>query len=219
MLEPAEIGIARLKITLDYIEPAVMRRVEVPVSILLSDLHLVIQSAMPWLNYHLYEFCVRDKRWGLPNPDFDSFGGPRVFPAKKATLAELIVETGAKSFKYTYDFGDDWGHTIKIEKMTEAETGAEYPRLLAAERRCPPEDCGGPPGYFELIEAISNPSHERHEEVLDWCGGAFDPNAADEAQIRREFSKLAKKWARKISPRPARRSVKPAKPARKVWTT
>jgi hypothetical protein len=50
--------IARLKITLDRVEPTVMRRIEVPVDIRLDDLHLAIQMAMPWENYHLYEFRV-----------------------------------------------------------------------------------------------------------------------------------------------------------------
>jgi hypothetical protein len=100
--------IARVKIALEYVEPAVVRRLEVPFDIKLSDLHLVIQSAMPWWNYHLYEFRARNHRWGLPDPDFNWPGMPRVLPAKGTSLAGLIATTGAKTFTYVYDFGDDW---------------------------------------------------------------------------------------------------------------
>lgn len=218
MLEPSEIGIARLKITLDYIEPTVMRRVEVPISILLSDLHLVIQAAMPWWNYHLYEFRAGGKNWGVADPDGDPFGGPPILPARRAALADLIAITGVKSFKYTYDFGDDWEHTIKIEKIAAAEPGAAYPRLLDAAGRCPPEDVGGPPGYEHYLEAIADPKHEQHANLIAWRGSGFDPNTVDEVAIRKELAKLGKKWARKVSPRPARKSVKRAKLAPKVWT-
>jgi hypothetical protein len=130
--------IARLKITLDHVEPAVVRRLEVPFDIKLSDLHLVIQAVMPWWNYHLYEFRARSQRWGLPDPNFDWPGMPRVLPAKGTSLAEFVATTGAKTFTYVYDFGDDWEHKVKIEKTCEPASGAIYPRLIEASGRCPP---------------------------------------------------------------------------------
>ena len=218
MLESGQI--ARLKITLDYISPAVTRRVEVPVSILLSDLHLVIQVCMPWWNYHLYEFRAGKMHWGLPDPDGDWMGGPPVLPAKKLTLDDLIGATGVKSFKYIYDFGDDWVHTIKIEKIGAAEPGVTYPRLLDAAGRCPPEDVGGPPGYEQYLEAIADPKHEQHSDLVAWRGPGFDPMTVDEANIRKQLAKLAKKWAGKGAKpaKPPRKAAKPAKPPRKVWT-
>ena len=189
--------IARLKITLDDVRPAVLRRVEVPVSILLSDLHLVIQTVMPWWNYHLYEFRVREVRWGVPDPEFDWPGSPRVLPAKKATLADLIGATGAKSLKYLYDFGDGWEHSVRIEKIIEPETGASYPRLAGAKGRCPPEDAGGPPGYEAYLEAIGDPGHENHEDMIRWRGPGFDPETVDIAEIEMELTKLTRKWTRK----------------------
>jgi hypothetical protein len=76
----------------------------------------VIQAAMPWWNYHLYEFRVRKHRWGLPDPDFNWLGMPRVLPAKATSLAGLIATTGAKTFTYVYDFGDDWEHKVKARR-------------------------------------------------------------------------------------------------------
>ena len=188
--------IARLKITLDHMQPAVVRRLEVPLDIKLSDLHLVIQAAMPWWNYHLYEFRARGQRWGLPDPDFNWPGMPRVLPAKGTPLAELIATTGAKTFTYVYDFGDDWEHTVKIEKTCEPAPGAVYPRLTEASGRCPPEDVGGPWGYAEYLEAMADPNHERHAEMAAWRGPDFDPNVVDVAGIEKEMAKLARRWSR-----------------------
>jgi Plasmid pRiA4b ORF-3-like protein len=193
--------IARLKITLDHVEPAVVRRLEVPFDIKLSDLHLVIQAAMPWWNYHLYEFRARNQRWGLPDPDFNWPGMPRVLPAKGTSLAELIATTGVKTFTYVYDFGDDWEHKVKIEKTCEPAPGAAYPRLIEASGRCPPEDVGGPWGYAEYVEAMADSNHERHAEMVEWHGPDFDPNVVDVPSIEKELAKLAKRWSRPKSKR------------------
>jgi Plasmid pRiA4b ORF-3-like protein len=195
--------IARLKITLDHVEPAVVRRLEVPFDIKLSDLHLVIQAVMPWWNSHLYEFRARNQRWGLPDPGSHWPGMPRVLSAKGTSLAELIATTGAKTFTYVYDFGDDWEHKAKIEKTCEPASGAAYPRLIEASGRCPPEDVGGPWGYAEYLEAMADPNHERHAEMVEWHGPDFDPHVVDVAGIEKELAKLAKRWSRPKSKRKA----------------
>jgi hypothetical protein len=193
-------SIARLKVTLNDVQ-LVMRRVEVPLDIKLSDLHLVLQAVMPWWNYHLYEFRVQGVGWGIPDPD-GSFGDdPR--NARKATLRGVLEETGAKSLDYLYDFGDGWEHKIEIERIEEPETGIVYPRLLDARGRCPPEDVGGPWGYNEYIEAMANPRHERHAEMVRWRGPDFDPKVVDVAGIERELAKLGRQWSRR-KPRASR---------------
>lgn len=195
-----ETRIVRLKITLDDVKPAVVRRIEVPLAIKLSNLHLAIQAAMPWLNYHLYEFRIRDTSWGIPDKDLDfGFGdGPR--DARKAILQDVLDATGVKNLKYLYDFGDGWEHSIKVETIAGPEPGATYPRLVDAKGRCPPEDVGGPPGYEEYLDAITDPKHERHKELIHW-GGAFDPNEVDTGQITKELAALARKFNRKLAPR------------------
>ncbi len=196
-------SIARLKITLDHVKPVVMRRVEVPLDIKLADLHLVIQAAMPWWNYHLYEFRAQDIGWGIPDPD-GSFGNdPR--DAGKVTLVEVLEDTGVKSLEYLYDFGDGWEHKVEIERIGEFEPGVAYPRLLDASGRCPPEDVGGPWGYAEYLEAMANPKHERHAEMVAWRGPEFDPKVVDVAAIETELAKLAKHWSRR-KPKAARKT-------------
>jgi hypothetical protein len=189
--------IARLKITLDEIEPTVMRRVEVPADIRLDDLHLVVQIAMGWENYHLYEFRVGDMAWGIPDPDIRGFSPDEPLAARKATLADLLAHAGGKTFQYAYDFGDGWEHTVTVEAIAEAAPDAVYPRLVAAERACPPEDVGGPWGYAEYLKAIANRRHKRHRELTAWRGPGFDPAAVDEESIRKELASLARRMARR----------------------
>ena len=147
--------IARLKITLDNVKPAVLRRVEVPFNIRLDRMHLTIQAAMGWTNSHLYEIRAGDVGWSTPYPEEDWDGD--FLDARKARLGAVLEDVGTKTLKYLYDFGDGWEHTIKIERLIDLEPGVLYPRLVEVSGRCPPEDVGGPWGYGEFLEAIKDP--------------------------------------------------------------
>ena len=186
--------IARLKITLDDVEPKVMRRVDVPFELRLDRLHLVIQAAMGWSNSHLYEIRLGNVAWGTPDSTFLN----EQQDARKASLATLLTEYGKKKFSYVYDFGDNWEHSITVEKIADALPEQEYPCLIDAEGNCPPEDIGGFPGYAEFLEAQADPTHERREEFEEWMDiDKFDPNTADTAKIKRALKALAKKFAPK----------------------
>lgn len=183
-----------LKVTLDDVTPTVMRRIEVPFDIRLDRLHLVLQTALGWTNSHLYEFRIDDVGFGIPDPEWCD--GP--LDARKATLEKVITDTGAKTFKYLYDFGDGWEHSIKIERILPAMPDLESVNLIEAIGRCPPEDVGGPGGYQEFLEAIVDPGHEHHRELKQWWGSAsFDPNTINNHQIEKALHPLAKKWRRK----------------------
>jgi hypothetical protein len=186
-------AIASLKITLDDVEPMVLRRIEVPLAIRLDRLHLVIQAAMGWTDSHLYEIRAGDVGWGIPDPDWGD--GP--LDARKTRLVDVLEDIGVKTMRYLYDFGDGWEHTIKVERIGPAEPDTTYPRLIEATGRCPPEDVGGPPGYEEFTEAIADPQHERHAEMREWCGEDFDPNALDNEGHANALATLARQWARK----------------------
>ncbi len=192
--------IARLKITLDDVKPAVLRRIEVPFNIRLDRLHLAIQAAMGWTNTHLYEIRARDVGWGIPDRDWGD--GPR--DARKANLGNVLEDVGTKTLRYLYDFGDGWEHTVKVERLIDPEPGALYPRLIEASGRCPPEDIGGPWGYAEFLEAIGNPKHERHDEFKEWLADDFDPNLVDAGWLAEEVNTLAKRWSRKPAARRSR---------------
>jgi hypothetical protein len=190
-------GIAHLRIKLDDVEPAVVRRVEVLLTIRLDRLHLVLQAAMGWTNSHLYEIRARDVGWGTPDPDFGD--GP--LDASKARLVDVLEDVGARSLKYLYDFGDGWEHSVRIERITDAMPGIACPRLVEAAGRCPPEDVGGPWGYREFLDAIADPNHQEHAESLKWIGGHFDPTNANVEALAQAVHSLAKKWTRRPSAR------------------
>jgi hypothetical protein len=193
-------GIAHLKITLDDVAPTVMRRIEVPLSIRLDRLHLVLQAALGWTDSHLYEFRARDTGWGVPDPDFGD--GP--LDARRARLLDVLEDMGVRSLKYLYDFGDGWEHTVRLERVTEPIPGTTYPRLIEAAGRCPPEDVGGPPGYAELLDTLANPDHEQRTENLRWVGSHFDPAVVDLERLTRNLNTLAKRWSRPPASRPKR---------------
>ena len=173
-LKPAKIY--QLKITLDRIRPPIWRRVQVSSNISLGELHGIIQRTMGWHGYHMHQFIAGDIYYGEPDPEFDADD------ESKAKLSKVAPSEKSK-FKYEYDFGDGWDHTILVEKILPAESDVQYPRCLAGKRACPPEDCGGPYFYPELLEIISNPGHEDHQDRLEWLGGEFDPEHFDLAEV------------------------------------
>ena len=196
--------IARLKITLARVKPAVLRRIEVPFDIRLDRLHLAIQAAMGWTNSHLYEIRAGDVGWSTPYPDQDWAGD--FLDARKARLGDVLEDVGTKTMRYLYDFGDGWEHTIKIERLVDPEPNAAYPRLIEAKGRCPPEDVGGPWGYAEFIEAMGDPKHERHDEFAGWIDeDQFDPNAVDAGRLAEQVASLAAHWARTPATKRVRR--------------
>lgn len=180
----------RLKIKLDHVVPSVFRRIEVPQTLRLDDLHRVIQVAMGWEDYHLWEFRLgRDVAYGIPDPDWPD---ETPLAANRATLGSLLKRlAGKKTFRYVYDFGDNWIHTITVESSGRADPAILYPRLVSAKGQCPPEDCGGPWGYAHYLEAINDPDHEEHDEMINWRGPGFDPSTVDEDDIRKTLAFLA----------------------------
>ena len=133
-------SIARLKVILDHVQPQVVRRLEVPVTMRLSRLHTVLQIVLGWTDSHLYEFRFRDVGYGIPDPVYDD----NPIDARFTSLHRAIQDSSSLSFTYLYDFGDGWSHSIKIEKIEPALAGITYPFLIHASGRCPPEDVGGP---------------------------------------------------------------------------
>lgn len=182
--------IARLHIKLDHIEPAIWRRVEVPITTSLKGLHDVIQAVMLFQDYHLFEFNAGGKRYAVPNPEWDL--GAETHAARNVRIGAL-VDRGITTFDYTYDFGDDWRHSITIEAVTDADPAVEYPRFVDGDRRAPPEDVGGLPGFEDFLKAMAKPHHPQHREVVDWYGRRFDPLDIGADVIKQRVAKLARR--------------------------
>lgn len=184
--------VVRLKITLDYSQPQIMRRIEVPLTSTLYTLHEAIQAVMLFESYHLFQFDVgprgHETHYGIPDPE----GFMEVIDAKRATLEQLI-DAKFKKFTYTYDFGDDWRHTITVEAVTSADPALVYPRFIDGARRAPPEDVGGQPGFENFLSVINDPSHPEYADIKRWYGRTFNPHDIAEPQISARIAKLAKR--------------------------
>jgi hypothetical protein len=184
--------IYQLKVTLLGMDPTIWRRLLVPAEMTLEQLHDILQVAMGWDDCHMHEFRIGHQRFGTPDPMERAFGESRTASERTARLLNVLGRTGAKAV-YTYDFGDSWEHQIVLEKRLPEEPGSAYPACLAGERHGPPEDCGGIPGYYNLLEAIRDPRHEQHEELLEWLGDEFDPEAFSVDEVNRRLAPLQRR--------------------------
>jgi hypothetical protein len=180
--------IYQIKVTLLGTDPPIWRRLLVPADLTLEQLHDILQLAMGWEDCHMHEFRIGQQRFG-PDPMEQAIGGPRTASERIARLFSVLGRVGAKAV-YTYDFGDSWEHQVAVEKRLAPEPGRAYPACLAGERHGPPEDCGGLPGFYNLLEAISDPQHEQHEELLHWLGDGFDPEAFSVEEVNRRLTPL-----------------------------
>jgi len=170
----------QLRIDLKYAKPPIWRRVLIVDTTTLSDLHDIIQRAMPWDNSHLHGFFIG-------NTMYSDFDGLDAEDASKITLAEVFAK-GVKKFEYEYDFGDSWYHIIKLEKTLPLDKDVRYPQLIAGRQVCPVDDSGGVWGYYEAREILQDPDHPDHDEVKEWFGDDAEPAefSVEEANARLE---------------------------------
>lgn len=157
----------RLRITMRDVEPRVVRVVDVPVAATLAELHDLLQVALGWTDSHLHMFEVGGTRYGVPDPDWDA----ELRPEDEATV---LLREMPERFEYHYDFGDSWEHTVEVVGV-----GDEVPGCVEGEGACPPEDCGGAPGYEHMLEVLADPGHEEYEHLREWAGElpVFDQEA------------------------------------------
>lgn len=207
--------IYELKITLKNSKPSIWRKVAVSGDTRLDVLHEIIQIVMGWTNSHLHQFIVQDQR---PKPDADEicslartnqwdklatrmqrgryFSHPEAEldnaeDESKVKLSELAPAVKSK-FVYEYDFGDGWDHSIEVIKINAPVEGVKYPVCLAGKLACPPDDCGGIWGYYDMLEVLKDPKHERYEELSEWIGNDFDPERFDIDEINAALAKELK---------------------------
>jgi len=176
MSKKKPVEIYQLKIVLNEIEPPIFRILQIKGNANLGKLHDYIQGIMGWTNSHLHEFDINAKRYRSED-QMDYEGELGVFNERRYRLNKLVKQ--GDSFTYLYDFGDDWEHTITVEKIMPPAEGVYYPICTYGERACPPEDSGGSMGYEDFLEVLNNPEHEEYEHFIEWSGGDFDPSEFD----------------------------------------
>lgn len=183
----------RLKVTLRGAKPPIWRRLEVPSTATLEQVHDIIQRTFGWYGCHLWVFDTPSGEFGVPDPELGHGS------AKGKTLAQVAQSKGAK-IRYTYDFGDDWQHEIQVEDVVPADPGVAYPRCVTGRRACPPEDCGGVGGYAALLDTLADPGDDEHRAMLDWLGmdsaDEFDPAEFSPSDVNASLADIARVLAK-----------------------
>lgn len=157
----------QIKVKPDDIEPPIWRRLVVPLTTPLSELHHILQAAMGWTDSHLHQFEIGGLRYGDPDMlNQDRFeGDAQAFDASEVRLRDFQFRYGdGPSFVYVYDFGDDWRHTVRLEKLLALSPAPKTGTCTEGARCCPPEDVGGPHGYFEFLRVLLSPEPDELEE-------------------------------------------------------
>lgn len=179
--------IATVRIELHDTDPLIWREVEVPTSITLKVLHDVIQAVMGWFDYHLWEFTIGKQRYG---PPMDEDWGTA--PRKEAAKVRLrdVLKPRKTTIDYLYDFGDSWEHRLTVTGVRAGDPETSYPRYLGGERNAPPEDCGGIPGFYDMLDALADPDHLNHAEATEWADD-YDPDTIEELPIKYALLRIA----------------------------
>ena len=167
----------QLKVQLEDINPIIWRTFQIDQTETFFDLHEILQIVMGWENAHLFEFQIKERKIGLlPDEDEMWDTDASLEDSESILMLDMNFKEG-DSFHYIYDFGDNWKHLLTVEKVL-VDDETDCPVCLEGARNCPPEDCGGAPGYADFLDALKNPNHPQHEEIIDWIE-EFDPEDFD----------------------------------------
>jgi len=181
--------IYQIKVVLAGSKPSIWRRILVPSDISLVKLHDVLQIAIGWENCHLHQFKYQGKFYLIPDEEFD-VGFEREDLNEKKFKLDQLLKTIKDSMVYEYDFGDGWEHKITLEKILPFENKEKLPRCISGKMSCPPEDCGGIWGYYNLLDAIQDEDHPEHDSMLEWLGEGFDPEYFDMDEINSVLARI-----------------------------
>lgn len=196
----------QLLVVLDRIEPVIWRRLVVPWTWDLGQLHLTIQAAFAWWNYHMHEFRIGGVAYGDPESnEWNDDTSARTFDETELRLLDFAREPD-RSFSYVYDFGDCWEHTVTVEKLLSLEAVPRSATCVDGARARPPEDVGGTSGYEDFLSIMSDPSDPEHRSIKRWCGGHFDPAWFDLEVINKDVQRALRPEVKRRmhQPRPKR---------------
>lgn len=179
--------ICTLHLKVAHCRPLIWRRLLVRESMWLSRLHDAIQVAFDWYDYQTHLFTVGELRFGNPVKRDDWV----VEDDRDVTLADLGIE-GRGSLTYLYQFDEGWTVDITVEGLHSPRKGVKYPKCVVGERAGPPEDCGGPDAYHDMLACIKEPDTELGREWLEWLGPDYDPAVCDLNRINQALNKLGR---------------------------
>jgi len=173
----------QLKITLNGITFPIWRRLLISENISLYKLHHIIQESFGWTNSHLYYFGDMESKIG----DVHLWNDNETQPDRLIKIRDVLNNENPK-LTYTYDMGDDWVHTIVLEQVL--PTMKTQRKCIGGGRRCPPEDCGGIRGYYEIWKTLKHPGTDEYDEMIEWLDGKVDPEFIDIRMINDHLALL-----------------------------
>ena len=176
--------IFQLLVSLGEPPDRVWRRVLVSSRTRFSELHTLLQLVMGWGDEHEHQFLVHEKHYGPDEQDAE----PRIYDERKPSLASRL-EVGDE-FHYLYDFGDSWEHRITVTRVRQGDPDIAYPRYLGGCGAGPPEDCGGVPGFYDLLGARADPDHPEHAQAVEWLDD-YDPDEVEVLPIKYALDRIA----------------------------
>ncbi len=145
------------------------RRLAVPPSLTLRDLHAVLQTAMGWKDYHLHLFEADGVLYG----DVEDFPG-ELGDEEATTVADVAARGG--TFRYQYDFGDGWEHDLSFGRTPAPAGPAPLP---GRSPRLPAGGLRGVPGRLHLLDVLADRAGAQGQdaELLEWLGDDYAPES------------------------------------------
>ncbi len=177
-------------------DPGIFRRLLVADTLTFYQLHCILQLSFGWTNSHCHQFESPFE----PNLSITNLGESydeteRITDSRKVKIRPYLHENAF--MVYTYDMGDYWQHGIFVEQVKEAEPGHTYPVCVEGAKSCPPEDCGGMYGYWDLVAAMKKGKGLSFQEYVRWLGSVYDPLAFDLTEINKKLSgwkRYSRQW-------------------------
>jgi hypothetical protein len=183
-----------IAITLCHTNPPIWRKLHMSSGMTLDHLHYAIQGSFGWKNCHLHSFTAGDKqRYSSNQINIDE--GDEI-DSRGVTLDQLLAKK-INSLKYNYDFGDSWAHEITLEASNKTTDILNMATCVDGKGHCPPEDCGGIPGFERFLQAMDDKKHPEHKDLKTWFGGTFDPEKFSVVTANKGiklFQKYATPW-------------------------
>jgi hypothetical protein len=162
------VQVFQIKATLKGVRPPIWRRFMIRGDMTLEQLHDTLQCLMSWYDFHLHQFTINGR--SFTSEESDALGDMEAEDESRYQIDQVLPSVG-ETFLYEYDFGDGWEVVLKLERGLPADPGTTYPYCLKGKRTAPPEDCGGIPGYYSLLDNLAHPGTPEYDEAVDWLGG------------------------------------------------
>lgn len=137
---------------------------------------------------NLHDFYAGGIRFGVCVDD-----EPELIVDERGARLGAVAKVGGE-LVYHYDFGDDWEHRIVVESAI--ANGSDVIICADGARACPPEDCGGPLGYENLLRVLADPNDEEHASMKQWVGRRFEPERFEPAALNKRLATLSRRRAR-----------------------